>query len=153
MGQAQSMSSSGPGCEDCPGYSGIEGGPDKIRPLPTDTDRYVQRPPIGGTPVITRPGTEVTTGVLYPGGVTPDGQITYPGGVIPGRVHTYPAVPGVSPGIYPGGIQPGTVIPETDKIYSGGVRPGTVISETDKIYPGGIRPGTVTPGTDGTPPG
>ncbi|XP_070164669.1 uncharacterized protein [Polyergus mexicanus] len=152
MGQAQSMSSSGPGCEDCPGYSGIGGGPDKIRPLPTDTDRYVQRPAIGGTPVITRPGTEVTTGVLYPGGVTPGGQITYPGGVIPGRVDTYPGVPGVSPGMYPGGIQPGTVIPETDKIYPGGVRPGTVISETDKIYPDGVRPGTVTPGTDRTYP-
>lgn len=152
MGQAQSMSSSGPGCEDCPGYSGIERSPDKIRTLPTDTDRYVQGSAIGGTPVIARPGTEVPAGVLYPGDVAPGGQITYPGGVIPGRVGTYSGVPGVSPEIYPGGIQPGTVTPKADKIYPGGIRPGTVISEADKIYPGGVRPGSVTSGSDGTYP-
>ncbi|XP_050452505.1 mucin-19-like [Cataglyphis hispanica] len=147
MGQAQSMSSSGPGCEDCPGYFGIKKSPD--RTLLTGTDRYVQGSAITGTPVITRPGTEVPAGVLYPGDVTPGRQITYPGGVIPGRVDTYSGVPGVSPGIYPGGIQPGTVTPETDKIYPGGVRPGTVTPGTDHgIYLAGVRPGTIMPGSD-----
>ncbi|XP_072767216.1 uncharacterized protein [Anoplolepis gracilipes] len=154
MGQAQSMSSSGPGCEDCPGYSGypgIERGPDKIRIQPTGIDGYVQGPGIGGTPVITRPGTEVTAGAPYPGGITPGGQIT--GGVIPGRDGTYLGVPGISPGIYPGGIQPGTVTPETDKIYPEGVRPGTVTPGTDGMYPVGVRPGTMIPGGDATYPG
>ncbi|XP_029160571.1 uncharacterized protein LOC114932503 isoform X2 [Nylanderia fulva] len=150
MGQAQSMSSSGPGCEDCPGYPGypgIEEGPDKIKIPPTD--RYGQAPGIGGAPVITRPG----AGVRYPDGVTPGGQITYPGGVIPGRVGTYPGAPGISPGTYPGGVRPGTVTPGVGATYPGGVPPGTVTPGVGATYPGGVQPGIVTPGVGATYPG
>ncbi|KAL6263182.1 hypothetical protein P5V15_005983 [Pogonomyrmex californicus] len=130
MGQAQSMSSGGTGCEDCPGYRGIEGAPDKIRVPSPGTDR--------------RPDTEIS-GITQP--KTEGAQITYPG-VVPGG--TYPSI---FPGIYPGGVRPGTVTPGVDGIYPGDVRPGTVTPGIDGTYPDGMRPGTVTPGVDGMYPG
>ncbi|KAL0108407.1 hypothetical protein PUN28_015153 [Cardiocondyla obscurior] len=135
MGQAQSMSSGGTGCEDCPGYSGIQGTLDKIR-VPAGT--------VPGTP-ITQPGAKFIPGVTYPGS-----QITYPG-VTPGQVS--PGVlPGSRPGTYLNGVRPGTVIPGTDGTFPGGVHPGTVapgtiIPGTGGTFPGGVRPGTVAPGT------
>ncbi|XP_032688903.1 uncharacterized protein LOC116852538 [Odontomachus brunneus] len=155
MGQAQSMSSGGTGCEDCPGYPGVEI-PDKLRIPSADGDRFVQGV---GTPGIRRPGTGIVPGgIPYPGGITPGAQITYPGGVVPGGVGTYPGVlPGTRPGTYPG-VQPDIITPTGDGTYPGGVQPGviqpgTVTPSGDGTYPGGVRPGVVTPGGDGTYPG
>ncbi|XP_020285720.1 uncharacterized protein LOC109855664 isoform X2 [Pseudomyrmex gracilis] len=149
IGQAQSMSSGSTGCEDCPGYPGIEMAPDKIRVPPTD---------------VIRPGTGIIPGgVPYPGGVAP-GTLPYPGGVQPGITRpggdgTYPG--GVQPGItrpggdgtYPGGVQPGVMRPGGDGIYPGGVQPGVTRPGGDGIYPGGVQPGVTRPGGDGTYPG
>jgi len=141
MGQAQSMSSGGPGCEDCPGYPGIERIPGQI-PF-TGIDRYAQGP-TAGAPGITQPG--VIPGVpSYPGA-----QVTYPTGAVPGEVTTYP---GIRPETYPGGVRPGTVTPGAEVTYPGGIRPGIVTPGVEGTYPGGVRPGVVTPGAEGTYPG
>ncbi|XP_036141549.1 collagen alpha-1(IV) chain isoform X2 [Monomorium pharaonis] len=152
MGQAQSMSSGGTGCEGCPGYPGfrgypgIQGRPDEIQVPPTGIDR--QGPSVG-TPGIIHPGTGVIPGVTPRPGI-----IMYPTpGGIPGEISTYPGFLPERPETYPGGIRPGIVIPGVDGTYPGGVRPGTVTPGVDGTYPGGIRPGTVTPGVDGTYPG
>ncbi|KAL2725512.1 mucin-19-like isoform X4 [Vespula squamosa] len=156
MGQAQSMSSSGSGCEECPGYQPdyalhVDQIPGKlqIQGLPKE-GQYVTGPGTGGTPgrMIDYPGNMVsgtgpTGGVeQYPEGRVPGSTVpkttvpdwqTYPGGIQPGT-GTYPTGPigpgSVTPGQYPGGV------------VSGGAYPGAFVPGGVPTYPGGVIPGT-----------
>lgn len=173
MGQAQSMSSGGSGCEGCPvypGYLGSEVTPDKSRvqgPLEVD-DRYVQKPAGTDTPGIarfeTRPGIMQPVG-LYPGGIIPSGQTTHPAEVIPGVSSIYrdfhpgtrPELVGMYPGISPStvtpqGVQSGVAMPGHDKIHLGNIRPGIMIPGIHGTYPERVRPGITTTGIDGRYP-
>nr|XP_050844399.1 mucin-19-like isoform X6 [Vespula vulgaris] len=159
MGQAQSMSSSGSGCEECPGYQPdyalhVDPGKLQIQELPRE-GQYVTGPGAVGTPgrmVDYRgsmvSGTGPTGGVeQYPEAIVPGSTVpkttvpdwqTYPGGIQPGT-GTYPTGPigpgSVTPGQYPGGV------------VSGGAYPGALVPGSVPIYPGGVIPGT--PGTPG----
>ncbi|XP_043663232.1 mucin-19-like [Vespula pensylvanica] len=159
MGQAQSMSSSGSGCEECPGYQPdyalhVDPGKLQIQDLPRE-GQYVTGPGAVGTPgrMVDYPGSMVSgTGPIggveqYPEAIVPGSTVpkttvpdwqTYPGGIQPGT-GTYPTGPigpgSVTPGQYPGGV------------VSGGAYPGAFVPGSVPIYPGGVIPGT--PGTPG----
>ncbi|KAK2579895.1 hypothetical protein KPH14_007575 [Odynerus spinipes] len=165
MGQAQSMSSSGSGCEDCPGYHPdysiyVDQVPGKLQvQRPGKDGQYVSVPStVGGT------GTVRTGG--YPGGVVPGTRPTgvaeqYPGGIIPGTTgpggtvsggQTYPGGVQQPSGGYPGGGYPGGGYPGGG--YPGGGYPGGPVGPGRVIpgqYPGGVVPGTE--GSSGTYPG
>ncbi|XP_015182066.1 PREDICTED: mucin-19-like [Polistes dominula] len=175
MGQAQSMSSSGSGCEDCPGYQPdyavhVDQIPGKLQVQPEDR-QYVTRPGVGAPgkmiagdyPGSMIPGTGPTGGTeQYPRTMrpktVPEWQ-TYPGGIKPGT-GTYPTgpvgpgsvIPGQYPsGIVPGGTYPGAFVPGGVPTYPGGVIPGT--TGGGRPYPGGPVRGTTTTGGAGVYPG
>ncbi|XP_076622307.1 uncharacterized protein LOC143342384 [Colletes latitarsis] len=160
MGQAQSMSSSGIGCEDCPKYTS-EAVPDRFVQLPSTTGAAT-----GGTHTfpnvfptigqsggrIVHPGTRVDT--TYPGGVTP-GEKIYPNTIPPGGDIVYHGnVPsGTRTGggeVYPGGV-PGTRTTEGGVAYPGNV-PGSTTTGGGTLYPGNI-PGSTTTGGGTVYPG
>ncbi|XP_043493704.1 elastin-like isoform X2 [Polistes fuscatus] len=175
MGQAQSMSSSGSGCEDCPGYQPdyavhVDQIPGKLQVQGLPKDRqYVTRPGVGAPGKMIAgdysgsviPGSGPTGGTeQYPGGMVP-GTIrqTYPGGIKPGT-GTYPTgpvgpgsvIPGQYPsGIIPGGTYPGAFVPGGVPTYPGGVIPGTIGG--GRPYPGGAVPGTGVRYPGGVGPG
>ncbi|XP_043248666.1 uncharacterized transmembrane protein DDB_G0289901-like [Colletes gigas] len=153
MGQAQSMSSSGIGCEDCPKYTS--------EAVP---DRYIQHPGTTGTATggthfpnvfptigqsggrIVHPGTRVDA--TYPGGVTP-GEKVYPDTITPGGGVVYHGnVPGGTRTgggeVYPGGV-PGARTTGGGVAYPGNV-PGSTTTGGGTVYPGNVPGGTTTGG-------
>ncbi|XP_047343349.1 uncharacterized protein LOC124946569 [Vespa velutina] len=151
MGQAQSMSSSGNGCEDCPGYQPdyalhVDQIPGKlqIQGLPKE-GQYITGPGTGGTP-----GRMIA--VDYPGSMVPgtrptEGAEHYPKTIVPGSTVPKSTVPDWQ--TYPGGIQPGTGTYPTGPIGPGSVTPG----QYPGVVPSGAYPGAYVPGGVPTYPG
>ncbi|KAK0181084.1 hypothetical protein PV327_003400 [Microctonus hyperodae] len=156
MGQAQSMSSGGSGCEDCVGYPGSHGltgvGIQSPVGIPGYTNGVIT-PTIGSS----IPGFP-TNGVV-PGSESGVPQTLYPpGGALPRGVPGM-SMPGI-PGSYPGGVQqsgsvaPGN-IPGIQGTYPGGIQqPGSAIPGVPGSYPGsGQQPGSMIPGSTPRMPG
>ncbi|XP_034941761.1 apomucin-like [Chelonus insularis] len=149
IGQAQSMSSGGSGCEDCPGYQtyGINA-PGRST---YSTSQYPQPDQLN----IQSPGTH--TGGVYHPDTTPGKSITYPGQTIFTGGQT--SIPGTYPGgtVTSGGqigtsdVYPGRQIPSGgQQMIPGTSYPGGTIPSGGQItYPSGIIP----PGGQTTIPG
>nr|XP_031826374.1 mucin-5AC-like isoform X2 [Nomia melanderi] len=147
MGQAQSMSFGGSGCEDCLKYT-TEGAP----------DRYVHLPNAGIIPG-TRTDTTFTHGGVYPGSTSNaadrDGG-TYPVGIVdirPERINYITRIPGTATGgggaVYPGGVS-NTKTRQDGATYPSGI-PGTTGGAV--IQPGGVPSHTTTQGGTTYPSG
>ncbi|KAK0177704.1 hypothetical protein PV328_001730 [Microctonus aethiopoides] len=159
MGQAQSMSSGGLGCEDCVNYSGSHG----LTGVGIQSPVGISRGYPGYTSGVIPPTSESNIPGFHTNGVVPGSesgvtQTLYPpGGAFPR------GVPGISspgiPGSYPGGVQqsgsvaPGS-IPGMPGAYIGGLqRPGSMVPGTMSgipgVYHGGSQqPGSLIPGSN-----